>query len=161
MNLCLDAVIVVAHQFTAEAVGVLQLQTAFGVEPVLQTTREVCALPTGNGRVAVVVVGRSNGVDTLAQGYRTGEVGTTAVDIAIFACQELTAQRYAATGRLLTQHGGNLQLATKAHTVATIVIAFMNGRIPSYRSFVDSMSATLLCGGHQAELPCRCCRRRH
>ena len=46
LNLCLDAVVVVAHQVTAEAVGVLQLQTALGVEPVLQTTSDIGLLPT-------------------------------------------------------------------------------------------------------------------
>ena len=148
LHLCLDAVVVVAQQFTAEAVGVLQLQTALGVEPVLQTTGEVGALPATDGRVTVVVVCREDDIDTLADGCRTGEVGATAADITVFAGQELAAQTDAATGGLTTQHSGNLCLATEADAVATIVVANSYTRVPG--PGVDRVSATFLSRGTDA-----------
>ena len=45
LYLCLNAVVVVAKQMTAEAMCILQLQAALGIEPVLHTAKEVGLLP--------------------------------------------------------------------------------------------------------------------
>ena len=139
LHLSLDAVVVVAHQVTAEAVCVLQLQTALGVEPVLHAASKICLLPTALRRIAVVIVGRCDNIKTLTQGYRTCEIGTTTAYFAILTGEELTAQTDAATCRLASQHSGNFCLATKADAVATVVVTNSYVRVPC--TGVDSMSA--------------------
>ena len=75
---------------TAQTTGVLQLQTAFLVEPVLQAYGEVCLIPSVNLGVTIVGLTAGHHVEGVNYGDAGGDITTTASYLTVLTAQPLS-----------------------------------------------------------------------
>ena len=131
--------------------GILQLQSAFLVEPVLQPGSSLC-LAIFHICIAIVVVGRGYNVYSFVDGNGSCHIATHTAYLAVLTPQPFGSDADRTSFLLLGRciHA-TLPLGTYTIAIATIVIALTDSGIPRYYVFVYGMSTAFLSADHQSQ----------